>query len=45
MPDGRRADAMQLMSPVSCYRRGLDGIVSAATIQHAIMLTGAAKYY
>jgi hypothetical protein len=27
------------------YRRGLDGTVSAATIQHAIMLTGAAKYY
>jgi Phosphotransferase enzyme family len=27
------------------YRRGLDGAVEAATVRHAIMLTGAAKYY
>jgi hypothetical protein len=27
------------------YRRGLGRALSAATIQHAIMLTGAAKYY
>lgn len=27
------------------YRRGLGTAVPAATIQHAIMLTGAAKYY
>lgn len=30
---------------VDSYRRGLDGAVSDATLRHAIMLTGAAKYY
>ncbi len=27
------------------YRRGLDGAIDAATVRHAIMLTGATKYY